>query len=422
MLRQLYDTLGAIPDDPVPTSGARLELPGLQWEAAANHPAIRVATAAVESARGAALQAGLPPNPSFGFEGDSIAQGGTAGMLGGKIEQMIKTAGKLRLAQSAALIDVVNAEVALRRTQIDLATQVRSAYFGILVAEENLRLSHALSRFAEAMFRVQVDQVRAGQAAPFEPLTMRALTEQARVVLAQSRNRYQAAWRQLGAAVGRPDLQPTALAGFAAMGEPMLDYDAVRQRMLECHTDLVTAANTVNKTRYNLSLARVTPIPDVNLKLVVQKDHTTPPFATTTNVEIGLPIPVWDRNQGGIRQAEAEVSKAVEDIPRIRLDLLAKLADANERYLTNRQTVDTYLLRILPDQVRAYRGVVQRSQQEPDRATFGDIVTAQQQLNAYLTAYLAALRRSGRQRSIWRRSRSSTICITSAHRRPARPM
>src|SRR5581483_6112403 len=40
---------------------------------------------------------------------------------------------------------------------------------------------------------------------------------------------------------------------------------------------------------------------------------------------------------------------------------------------------------------RAYRGVVQRSQQEPDRASFGDIVTAQQQLNNYLTTYLQAL-------------------------------
>jgi cobalt-zinc-cadmium efflux system outer membrane protein len=161
--------------------------------------------------------------------------------------------------------------------------------------------------------------------------------------------------------------------------------------MLNCHTDLISAANTVVKARYHLTLARVTPAPDVNLKLVVQKDYTTPPFATTANVEVGVPIPVWNRNQGGIHQAEAEVSKALNDIPRIRLDLLTKLADAYERYITGRQTVDTYLMRILPDQVRAYRGIVQRSQQEPDRASFGDIITAQQQLNSFLASYAAAL-------------------------------
>src|SRR5581483_935413 len=154
----------------------------------------RQAASAVESARGAALQAGLPPNPSFGFEADTIGSGGTAGQQGVKYEQLIKTGGKLRLAQAAALVDVVNAQVALRRAQIDLATQVRTAYFGALVAEENLRLNFALTRFADAMYRVQVDQVRGGQSAAYEPLAMRALAEQARLGLVQARNRYESAW------------------------------------------------------------------------------------------------------------------------------------------------------------------------------------------------------------------------------------
>lgn len=391
LLAELYFTLPSIPPDPVPREGRPLDLSELQQQAACNHPAIRAAQAAVESARGAATQAGLPPNPSFGFEADTIGSGGTAGQQGPKYEQLIITAGKLKLAQSAALMDVMNAQVALRRVQIDIATQIRSAYFGVLVAEESLRLTFALCVFVDSLFAVQTDQVRAGQTAPYEPLAIRALAEQARVALMHSRNRYQAAWRQLGAAIGQPELTPGPLAGCAMMGEPDLPYDALRDRMLHCHTDLMTAANKVVKARYELALARITPVPDVNLKLVVQKDYTTPPFATTANVEVGVPIPVWDRNQGNIRKSEAEVSKALEDIPTIKLDLLNKLADANERYLTNRQTVDTYLLHVLPDQVKAYRGVLQHSQQDPDRASFGDIVTAQQQITTYLTTYLAAL-------------------------------
>ncbi|HEY1381056.1 MAG TPA: TolC family protein, partial [Gemmataceae bacterium] len=391
IIAELYANLPPLPRDPVPTEGPRVSLTDLQNRAMATHPTIRQAAAAVESARGNAIQVGLPPNPSFGFEADTIGSGGTAGQQGAKYEQLIKTAGKLRLAQAAALVDVVNAQVALRRAQIDLATNVRSGYFAVLVAEENLRLAHALGRFAEAMYRVQVDQVRGGQAAAYEPLTMRALAEQARLTLNQARNRYQAAWRQLAAAVGDPDLGPVPLAGSAFMEVPDLDYDAVRGRMLAQHTDLLTAANNVIKARYTLRSAQVTPIPDVSLKLVVQKDYTTPPFYTTANVEVGVPVPVWDRNQGGIKQAGADLARSIDDIPRARLDLLNRLADAAERYQSNRLIVDAYLKQILPDQVRAYRGVVQRSQQEPDRASFGDIVTAQQQLNTYITTYLTAL-------------------------------
>ena len=95
---------------------------------------------------------------------------------------------------------------------------------------------------------------------------------------------------------------------------------------------------------------------------MVQKDYTTPPFYTTANVEIGVPIPMWDRNQGAIKQAGADLSHAIDDIPRPRLDLLNKLADAMERYRTNRAQVDVYLKQILPDRVRAYRGLVQQTQ------------------------------------------------------------
>ena len=91
------------------------------------------------------------------------------------------------------------------------------------------------------------------------------------------------------------------------MADPGFEYESLRVHILAGHTDLITAANTVVKSRYNLRLQEVTPIPDVSLKLVVQKDYTTPPFNTTANVEIGVPIPVWDRNQGAIKQGREPI-------------------------------------------------------------------------------------------------------------------
>ena len=160
IIAELYGAVPRLPPDPVPTTGPPIDLAELQRRAMELHPTIRQAVNAVESARGAAIQAGLAPNPSFGFEADTVGSGGTAGQQGAKYEQLIKTAGKLKLAQQVALMDVVNAQVALKRAQIDLTANVRGAYFGVLVAEENLRLNTALTRFAEAIYRVQVDQVR----------------------------------------------------------------------------------------------------------------------------------------------------------------------------------------------------------------------------------------------------------------------
>jgi len=390
-LAEIFPQSPAIPADPVPTEGPVLNLAELQQTMLATHPALRQAAADVEAARGAALQAGLPPNPSFGFEADTVGSGRTAGQQGAKYEQLIKTAGKLRLAQAAALVDVLTAEVNLRRAQYDLITQVRAAYFAVLVAQEQLRITNLVALLTNESFRVQVDQLRGGQAAPYEPAQLRALAEQARAALRQAHNRYRSAWRQLAAAVGRPDLPPARLAGSATMTAPVFDYQVLLDRILEIHTDLRNAANGVARARTQVRIAEVTPVPDVNLKVVVQKDYTAPPFATTANVEIGVPVPVWDRNQGGIQQAQAQLGRALEEAQRVRLDLQARLADAIERYQTNRQFVEAYRNQILPDQVRAYRGVVQRYQQEPEKVNYNDIITTQQTLVTSLSNYLNAL-------------------------------
>ncbi len=88
--------------------------------------------AAIRAANGAAIQAGLYPNPNFGYEADNVDSADTAGFQGGFFEQSIKTAGKLKLARAAAQVGVANAQVALRKAQVDLAHQVRAAYFAVL--------------------------------------------------------------------------------------------------------------------------------------------------------------------------------------------------------------------------------------------------------------------------------------------------
>jgi cobalt-zinc-cadmium efflux system outer membrane protein len=390
-LAELFPDPPAMPPDPVPEIGTPLTLADLQRTALAGHPSLRQAAADIEAARGAALQAGLPPNPSFGYEADTIGSGNTAGQQGAKYEQLIKTGGKLRLAQTSALTEVTSAQIARRKAEVELVTQVRTAYFAVLVAQEQLRLTHAISRLMDDVYRVEVEQLKAGQIAPYEPTQIRALAARARSANLQARNRYAAAWRQLAAAVGRPDLPPAPLAGRATMPPPPLTAEFVQARMLAAHTDLREAEVAAARARVQVRIAEVTPMPDVSLKVVVQKDYTVAPFATSANVEVGVPVPVWDRNQGGVQQAQGQLARALDQAQRVRLDLLGKLADAVERYTSNRQVVEMHESSILPDQVRFYKGQLQRHQQEPDKVPFSEAAYALETFGDSLAVYLAAL-------------------------------
>src|SRR5262249_57170950 len=116
--------------------------------------------------------------------------------------QVIKTGGKLKLAAAAAEMDLRNAEVALIRARSDLATQVRTAYFGLVVARETVRVTAALARFTDVIYRYQAELTAGGFGASYEPAALRAQTYTTRLAYKQAIATYVYAWKQLVAAVG----------------------------------------------------------------------------------------------------------------------------------------------------------------------------------------------------------------------------
>jgi cobalt-zinc-cadmium efflux system outer membrane protein len=256
-----------------------------------------------------------------------------------------------------------------------------------------MRVALAFARFTEAVYRVQVGQLKAGQVATYEPLQFRALAVQARFTLAQARHRYVGAWKQLAAAMGVPGLPPAPLAGRIDMPVPLYRYEDVASHVLARHTDILTARADLERARYNLRLAQVTPCPDIGVRVLVQKDYTAEPHNVMTSVQIGGPIPVWNRNEGNILRAEAQLMRATEEEHRVRDDLARRLADAFERYNLNRELLSPYRGTLLPDQVRVLNGIFGRylSQGKAPEVSFIEISTAQQNLAASVTAYLQAL-------------------------------
>jgi cobalt-zinc-cadmium efflux system outer membrane protein len=142
----------------------------------------------------------------------------------------------------------------------------------------------------------------------------------------------------------------------------------------------------------NLELACVTPFPDVNFYTAIQRDFTDPNVRRHTfNMQVGLPVPIWDRNQGNIQSAQATVVRTSHESTRLRNDLVTKLADAFQRFDSADIVVTTYRDQVIPDLSRVYRSVYERHQQEPDVVGFGDIIVAQQTLLQAITQYAVAL-------------------------------
>jgi len=132
-------------------------------------------------------------------------------------------------------------------------------------------------------------------------------------------------------------------------------------------------------------------IPDLRVYTALQEDYTSPPVQRTTwNLQVGVPVPIFDFNRGNIQKARAEQARASREFERVRNELQADLADAWQRYETARIQVEAYRSQILPDQARAYLGIVRRHDEEGS-VTYTDVVVAQQNLVAALNIYVASL-------------------------------
>jgi outer membrane protein, heavy metal efflux system len=392
-IKQLFPKLPALSEEPtaaLPAEGRAYTLSDLQAIAASNSPELRQAASDVEAARGNLIQARTYPNPTTGWEMTPSNDGSTPGAQGPFVDQVIKTGGKLKLASAAAEMDLRNSELALRRARSDLATRVRNAYYALLIAKETVRVNRALAKFTDQIYELHTGLLEAGSAASYEPMALRAQAFSVRLAYQQAIQGYVGSWKQLVATIGLRQLPLSQVEGRIDVVIPHFDYDTVLDYVLRNHTDVLTARNTLDKSKYQLKLAQVIPVPDVDINVALLKDYVIEPKAWVPTASIGFPLPIWDQNKGNILAAEAGMIRATEESHRVAMNLTETLTTAYTNYRTNLQALDYFRNHILPDQVRAYRGVLARRQLDPT-AQFSDLYGAQQALAGFVTTYLGVL-------------------------------
>ena len=257
------------------------------------------------------------------------------------------------------------------------------------MAQQSVETNATLLQVLNETYELQLKQLAGGEAAGYEPLQLYAQAVQAKNNLTIAENTAKNAWRQLVAAVGVPDLKQVPLAGKADAVSPVFEQEALLTRVLDQHTDIVTARNSLEQARVNVTLQKLTPYPDLQTNTVMQHDNAL--SNSQFNVQLGVNLPLFDRNQGNVQKAIAQVRVAQENINQTQNALRGQLSEAFYRYETNRVVAVNYRDKIIPNLTRAYRAIIRRYQVEPDKVSFNDIVVAQQNLAQALQSHLTAL-------------------------------
>ena len=105
--------------------------------------------------------------------------------------------------------------------------------------------------------------------------------------------------------------------------------------------------------------------------------------------QAGVEVPLWNRNQGAIAAANADVARAQSEITRTQLQLKQNAEPLAQQYLSARFQAERYRDQLLPRAQRAYDLYNMKYQQMA--AAYPQVLTSQRTLFQLQIAYLRAL-------------------------------
>ena len=366
----------------------------------ASNPQIREAANNVAVARGRAIQAGLYPNP--------VVQGASPQLAGNQTQNNIQlsqdyvTRNKLGLDTNAAMIAVRQAEAQLVRTRFDALTILRQRFYIGLAAQRRVEVLQDLVKISRQSRDMSMKLLKGEEGSRTDAIMLDIELDRAEVAWENAETFLETNKRQLVAAVGIPSLNLPHLAGQLEAELPKFDLIAVQRGVISRNSLVQIARMEVNRNEVLLRRAEVEPFPNINFQGGYQEQQPGANAPQNQGLyQVTFAVPLWNRNQGNIRAAQANIGAALARVGSVQNDLASDSASAIGRFLSSQQQVDRYEEQMLPKAREALRLVVQLY--AAGLTDFQRLLQAQRQLmdvnlgyvNAQETRWIAAAEVAG---------------------------
>jgi len=343
---------------------ANLRLEDLERMALEKNPTLRQAEANTRAAAGRAQQAGLYPNPIFSAVGEEISGGPVirGGEFGGGFSQRIVTARKLGLSRQVAQHDQkeVEAEAAAQKQKV--LNAVRSLYYQALGDQRLVEVRKELTKLARRAVDISRELANVGQADGPDLLAADIEADRIELELITAENGKQRTWRQLAAVVNDASLVPVPLEGDLD-NLPKIVLDQALETIYNESPELRAAGVGITRAELALRRAKVEKIPDLLLSGGVRYNRelleqtaggVVRPVGKEGYFDIGVQIPIFNRNQGNVAAARAELERSRLEVDRTKLALRARLAAAYKEYQDAVAIAERYRSKMIPKAQQAY--------------------------------------------------------------------
>jgi cobalt-zinc-cadmium efflux system outer membrane protein len=367
----------------------------LEQIALENNPTLAEARAEVKAAAGRTHQAGMWPNPTVGYTGDEIRGGSFGGGQHGIfVQQDVILGGKLDLDRKISVEEGKQTQAAAEEQILRVKTGVRVAFYKSLAAQQMVEMRQKLNALAHDAVETTRQLFNVGQADRPDLLQAEVEADQTELAVVAEQQEQRRAWQSLAAMIGKPEITLSRLEGNLE-NLPELNPEEILQTILRDSPAVKNAQLEIARADAALTRAHRAVVPDLSIRAGyagnLEQLGTIPPRAVGSEgfAEVGVNIPLFNRNQGNIEAASAERERASLEVQRVSLALRQRAAAILESYVSLRAAVDVYKTRMLPNARQAHQLFLQKYRQ--GAAAYPQVLIAQRTLFELEAQYLAAL-------------------------------
>lgn len=344
----------------------------------------------LSAAQARIVQAGLRPNPELGVELENFAGSGAVRGVDSlettlSLSQVVELGGKRGLRRSVAEADLDFVDIEQRARELDVLSEVTLRFIDVVAAQERARFSIEATALAQKTLGAIGARVEAGRSPEAERSRARIALTRALIEQRQAESELRAARYALSASWGSPE--PAFNTARAELFElrAVEPFQTLLDR-LEQSPDFTRFASESRLREAELRLARVQARPNLSFSLGVRRLEASDDSALVAG--FSMPLPIHDRNQGAVREAQARLNQTDALRTAARVKARASLLGLYQQMTTDRARVDTLRNEALPQAQLALDQT--RSGYDRGRFSFLELITVQEELLALQAAAIDA--------------------------------
>lgn len=299
------------------------------------HPELRAASREVDATTHSLAQAGVLPNPEFSTLIEDLDKTYRTTTI--QFNQPLELGGKrgARIAVAESDQQLASADLALKRNEITANTYV--AFHDVLVAQEQVRLLQQSLTLAQRASDATVRQVKAGAIAPIDETKARVAESTIRLELARAQAEQENARQHLASLWGSTVPRFNQVQGVVDRLPSINAADL--SRSLERAPQLLRLKAELAQRQAQVEVERRRGIPDLTLSLGAKRDEQL--GRNQAIVGFSMPLPVFDRNQDGLRAALARSGKVADELQAANIKLQNDVNTAYRRFDLARREITT---------------------------------------------------------------------------------